>query len=99
MVNQMLYMTLIINWQHIGKCKIWCCYQFDICNDEMETLGVEPQKDHILFIISHTIYQLILLYPSIKPLTFTTFIINMGLYYHFLNHLFLSILSEFMVNY
>ena len=39
MVNQMLYMTLIINWQHVGKCEIWFCCQIDICNDEMETLG------------------------------------------------------------
>ena len=61
--------------------------------------NVEPQKDHILFIISHTIYHLILIFPSIKPLIFTTFIINMGLYYHFPNHWFLSILSEFVVNY
>ena len=61
--------------------------------------NVELQKDHILFIFPIPFVTLFLSYPSIKPLIFTTFIINMGLYYHFPNHLFLSILSEFVVNY
>ena len=57
--------------------------------------NVEWQKDHILFIFHLPFVTLFLSHPSI----FTTFIINMGLYYHFPNHLFLSILSEFVVNY
>ena len=61
--------------------------------------NVEMQKDHILFIFYIPFITLFLSYPSIKTLIFTTFIINMGLYYHFPNHLFLSILSEFVVNY
>ena len=52
---------------------------------------VEPQKYHILFIFPIPFVTLFLSYPSIKPLTFTTFIINMGLYYHFPNHLFFNI--------
>ena len=58
--------------------------------------NVEPQKYHILFIFHIPFITLFLFYPSIKPLIFTIFIINMGLYYHFLNHLFLS---EFVVYY
>ena len=42
---------------------------------------------HFIHLV-HTIYHLIPIFPSIKPLIFTTFIINMGLYYHFPNHLF-----------
>ena len=61
--------------------------------------NVEPQKYHILFIFHIPFSTLFLFYPSIKPLIFTTFIINMSLYYHFLNHLLLSILSEFVVDY
>ena len=59
----------------------------------------EPQKYHILSIFHIPFITLLLSYSSIKPLIFTTFIINMGLYYHFPNHLVLSILSKFMVNY
>ena len=40
---------------------------------------VEPQKDHILFTFYIPFVTLFLSYPSIKPLIFTTFIINMGL--------------------
>ena len=58
--------------------------------------NVELQNYHILLIFHIPFITLFLFYPSIKPLIFTTFIINMGLYYHFPNHLFLS---EFMVNY
>ena len=61
--------------------------------------NVEPHQDHILFIFPILFVTLFLSYPSIKPLISTTFIINMGLNYHFPNHLFLSILSEFVVNY
>ena len=61
--------------------------------------NVESQKYHILFIFHIPFVTLFLFYPSIKPLIFITFIINMSLYYHFPNHLFLSILSELVVNY
>ena len=40
--------------------------------------NVEPQKDHILFTFHIPFVTLFLSYPSIKPLIFTTFIINMG---------------------
>ena len=53
MVNQMLYMTLIINWQHVGKCEIWFCCQIDICNDEMETLGKDGTE------VSRSVYGFI----------------------------------------
>ena len=49
-------------------------------------------KDHILFTFYIPLVTLFLSYPSIKPLIFTTFIINMGLNYHFPNHLFLSLI-------
>ena len=56
-------------------------------------------KEHSLFTFYIPFVTVILSYFFIKPLILTTFIMNMGLYYHFPNHLLLSSLSEFVVNY
>ena len=61
--------------------------------------NVEPQKDHILFSFHIPFITLFISYPSIKPLISTTFIIHMGLFYHFPNYLFWVFLREFFIKY
>ena len=61
--------------------------------------NVEPQKYQILFIFHISFITLFLFFPSIKPLISIIFMTKYGLPCYFPNHLFFSILSEFVVNY
>ena len=76
----------------------WCIVAWGHANSQVGGY-VELQKDHILFIFHISFVTLFLFYPSIKPLISTIFMNKYGLPCYFPNHLFLSILSEFVVNY